>query len=119
MPAPAGIGVPTTLVVREQAARQPMRAANLPVAQPRTTLPLAAAAQAAAGPLDGGAQSAPKARLSPPPYMPPPSAPEPASHGVTRQRSEEPAVDIDKIVDKVHRKFLQRLAIEGERRGVR
>jgi hypothetical protein len=39
-------------------------------------------------------------------------APQPA------QRQQEP-VDIGRIVDEVHRRFVRRLAIEGERRGVR
>jgi hypothetical protein len=29
------------------------------------------------------------------------------------------AVDIDRIVDQVHRRFVRRLAVEGERRGAR
>jgi hypothetical protein len=35
------------------------------------------------------------------------------------QGQAQPQVDVERIVDTVHRRFLQRLAVEGERRGVR
>jgi hypothetical protein len=34
------------------------------------------------------------------------------------RHSSAPQVDIDQIVDKVHRRLMQRLAVEGERRGM-
>jgi hypothetical protein len=112
-------GVPAMPVVHEQIARQPMLAPNLSAAQSRAPLPLVAVAHPAASqPAAVGAQAPPKPRQSPP-YPPTPSALEPAARSVEPQRSEQPAVDIDRIVDKVHRKFLRQLAIEGERRGVR
>jgi hypothetical protein len=111
-------GVPAMPVVHEQIARQPMLAPNLSAAQARAPLPLVAVAHPAVSQPAVGAQSPPKPRPSPP-YSPAPSAPEPAARSAAPQRSEQPAVDIDRIVDKVHRKFLRQLAIEGERRGVR
>jgi hypothetical protein len=119
----ASTGEPAALVVREQIARQPMPAPNLSAAQSRAPLPLAAAAHAAVSQPAVAAQSLPKPRQSPPyppaPYPPAPSAPESAARSTAPQRSEQQEVDIDRIVDKVHRKFLRQLAIEGERRGVR
>ena len=42
----------------------------------------------------------------------------PAPEAMVDRRSSAPQVDIDQIVDKVHRRLMQRLAVEGERRGM-
>jgi hypothetical protein len=106
------------LVVRERVDRQIAPGANLPAAQPRPPLPLVPAAQTVAGQRAAADRLAPAAGPDPIQIRPAP-APEMAARGVETKRSDQPAIDIDRIVDKVHRKFLQRLAIEGERRGVR
>lgn len=39
-------------------------------------------------------------------------------HGESQNTEQTEGVDIDAIVDRVHRQFMRRLAVEGERRGV-
>lgn len=88
-----------------------------PVAQRRSPMPLAGVGAAApsrpapqptapSGPR--GSVPAATAASSGPPSAAAPSPPAAA-----------PPVDIEHIVDTVHRRFLRRLAVEGERRGVR
>ena len=121
--------VPVVPVVREQ-----ITAAfhnSLSAAHWQRTLPLAdatAAATAAASrsPVEpvrsvAATGETPRSRSVPAargPAQPRPAVPEPAGDPVDRSRPAAFQVDIERIVDKVHRKLMHRLAIEGERRGM-
>lgn len=87
---PAGRTVGALPLVREQVIRQQAPGVRLPVAPARGPAAATAAQPAGTNGSSGAASVA---------------AP--------------PKVDIDHIVDTVHRRFLRRLAVEGERRGVR
>jgi hypothetical protein len=113
-------------VVREQVLYDLPRQGPLPLAAARQ-LPLAATSGPGATP--GPAPTSPA--WSPAP-MAHPGAAVAAGHGnstngvngtrppAQRAQAQTPtAVDVERIVDTVHRRFLQRLAVEGERRGVR
>jgi len=104
-------------VVYARATRQVVPGADLPIARPGAPRPLAATAQPAAA-HPAGERAAPATRGDAVSISNAP-APERAARGPETARAEPAAMDIDEIVDRVHRKFVRRLAIEGERRGVR
>ncbi|HEY2960097.1 MAG TPA: hypothetical protein VGM21_18105 [Actinomycetota bacterium] len=126
--APTGrAGAPALPVVGERAGRGRNGAWAAPAGVP-APLPLAPAPAAAGGP--AGAPAAPTALgagWQPPPGPGTPAAAVPAARGSEadrgggrasrRQAAPLAPVEIDRIADRVQRKLLHRLAIEGERRG--
>jgi hypothetical protein len=106
---------PATLpVVRERTVRAVATGGYPPAAS--RPLPLAAVVAGASGPRAAGAGVV----TATPPRAAPAAAAEPGRprRDVTPAPAPAP-VDIDRIVDRVHRQFVRRLAIEGERRGLR
>lgn len=122
-------------VVREQIVPERAANVNFPVAHPREPLPLVAVATATARPAasrsvagEPGPSVATASRMSERQAplaargavrMQPAIAAEPAGGPAETKRPAPATIDIDRVVDKVHRKFIRQLVVEGERRGVR
>jgi hypothetical protein len=128
---PGAVPVPRP-VVRERTGPERSAGSHLHAAHQRAPMPLASP------PAPGPARTTPDGPAGPGPQgpaRPAALAPQPAAvagrsitptlgrrggrGGAEARPGAVAAVDIDRIVDQVHRRFVRRLAVEGERRGAR
>jgi hypothetical protein len=117
-PARYEVDAPDVPVVREQMTHE-RGAASLPIASAPTALPLAAVPAPTPQPApERSAASERQASVLRGSMLPAQNATveSTADRAAAKQPSE---IDIDQIVDRVHRKFIRQLAVEGERRGLR
>ena len=120
-PRVGGVG-PDALALPVVLERAPARTASnrAQVSPPPSPMPLAATAHRA--PDGSAATGRPTPTVGRGPGAAGPAQASPAaagSNGTAHTAAAAAPVDIDRIVDTVHRRFLRRLAVEGERRGVR
>jgi hypothetical protein len=113
-------GVTDVPVVHEQITRE--RTTNLPIARSPASLPLAAVATPTSQPaterISGSERPMPALKHSLV-HTPPTAAAEPTTDLGAASQQAQSEREVDQIVDKVHRKFIRQLTIEGERRGLR
>lgn len=113
--------VHTLPVVREQTRPAPVRLPDLPVAQtalsqaPATLAPFTQTSLTA--PSVAAAQSTPRGAVVTGTTLPAPRQNGTAANALVTPPPTPAQIDIDRIVEKVERKFMQRLAAESERRG--
>ena len=109
-------------VVHEQVTRERMPGANMLMATSLAQLPLAAVAAPSSQPTAGPSVSDERQVLTwrrSANNTSQSTLAEPAADRAATKRSAQNEIDIDQISDRVQRKFVQQLAIERERRGLR
>jgi hypothetical protein len=128
LPASDRAGTPAVPVVHELIIRDRVARTYLPAAHPPATLPLATAAEARPpvepvqsvqpGAATGGTTRRPSVPAARGAVHMRPSRAESSGRAAEAVGPVPAPIDIDRIVDKVHRRLMHRLAIEGERRGM-